>query len=176
VLVAGLAVAVAAFPGGCATAEPTPTVRESIGPPASAEQTTPVPSPSPLATPEQPLPVPEGETVLEVLDPDVARPSTSADEALALARAASKYYIGAAPRLQFVRLAFRDPYSDFGPEWTGWIIFATDVRWHGGSGPFAGPQPTPYATFTWIHVSADGEVMDVTQNGYENADQVPPVP
>lgn len=179
VLAAGVAIIVAAASAGCVATEPSPISATSIAVP-SAEQTTSAPSASQLAKLEPPLPVPQGETVLAVLDPAVVRPATSADEALALAHAAWPYDVGASPSIQLVRLAFLDPGSDFEAEWTGWIILSTDVRWHGTSGVYLGPSakpaPTPYGAYTWIHVSLSGKVIDLVQEGYENVGQVPPTP
>lgn len=171
-LLASVAVIIVAASAGCTAGGATSTDMPGSSLPSVAS------SPTPLAALQPPLPVPDGEIVLEVLDPAVLRPATSADEALALAHAALPYDVGASPSIQLVRLAFRDPGSDFGAEWTGWIILSTDVRWHGTGGvylgPSAAPVPTPFVTYTWIHVALNGDVLNVVQAGYESASQVPP--
>jgi hypothetical protein len=179
VLIAGLAMGITLISTGCGISGPLATAPAS-GIAASNDLVVATPTSEAFLS-HDPLPVPQGEAVLEVLDPAVARPAISVDEALALARAAfDGTGVGAAPHIQLVRVAFRDTQSAFGAEWTGWIILSTDLPWRGMGGPYRGPsaapEPTPYATYTWIHVSLDGEVMGKAQDGYMSPDQVPPVP
>jgi hypothetical protein len=129
-------------------------------------------------SPEQPLPLPEGETVLEVLDPAVEAPAVSADQAIALARALEGNWVGESPQIQLLRLAFRDPGSEFAPVWTGWVILSTDIPWRGTGGPYR-ESPIPYAptaALTWVYVTVDGEVPGLTQVGGEEPYSVPPSP
>jgi hypothetical protein len=134
--------------------------------------------PSP-AIPEQPLPMAEGETVLAVLDPEVVKPSVNAEEAVALARASMGNRVGESPRVQLVRLAFRDPGSEFAPVWTGWITLSTDVPAHFTGGPYAADPASPpsyAAIYTWVYFTPDGEVPGATQIGYATLESVPTLP
>jgi hypothetical protein len=170
---AALAIIVAVSASGCArhTTSSSPTEAASTAPSMA--------SVAPTRATEEPLPVPEGATLLAVLDPEVVKPKVSAEEALALA-AATMGMVGESPRIQLVRLAFRDPYSAFGPEWTGWIILSTDIPGSGFGGPYLEdpppPQPSPVATYTWVHVAVDGEVMGASQTEYESPESVPSIP
>ncbi|HYM52872.1 MAG TPA: hypothetical protein VEW45_05220 [Candidatus Dormibacteraeota bacterium] len=136
---------------------------------------------APPAKPEQPLPVPDGETVLAVLAPEVVEPKVTAEEAIALVGASMGDMAWEPPRVQLVRLAFRDPYSAFGPVWTGWIILSTDLPGSLFGGPYLpdlSPRPTIsiVVTYTWFYVSPDGELMGETQVGYVTPGQVPSIP
>lgn len=131
------------------------------------------------ASAEEPLPVPAGETLLAVLDLEVVKPKVNAEEAVALIWADAEEIFPESPRVQLVRLAFRDPYSAFGPVWTGWIILYTELPGTFTGGPYLGdphPVPSHTAVYTWFYVSPDGEVMGETQVGYETVESVPSLP
>jgi hypothetical protein len=136
----------------------------------------------PITEQPLPLPVPEGgTTLLAVLDPDVVKPEVSAEEAVALIWAETSDIPEETPRVQLVRLAFRDPGSSFSPIWTGWIILYTELPGSGFGGPYLpdlSPMPTVsiVATYTWFYVSPDGEVLGETQVGYETVESVPSLP
>lgn len=121
-----------------------------------------------------PLPVSVGFTVVEVLDPTVAAPATSSDEAIALAREQMANRVGASPRVQLVRLAARDPDS-YMDGFFGWIILSTDVPGN-PTGPYD-PEVEPIiATYTWVYVTADGDVLGASQEMYAVPDAIPSLP
>jgi hypothetical protein len=147
---------------------------------ASASATTTPASSATASVPEEPLPVPEGNTVVAVLDPAVEKPATSAEQAITLARDTMGKMVGESPYVQLVRMTARNATSRLNG-FTGWIILSTDVQsvdTAGGYFPWLSsvPSPTVYATFTWTWVTVDGEVLGTTQAGYTSQDSVPALP
>jgi hypothetical protein len=129
---------------------------------------------------DEPLPVPDGVTIAQVLDPAVEA-TISADEATELARASMGGWVGGAPLVQLVRIGTAPDRDSYLSDFTGWIIFSTDVpdTQSGGIPLPEGTTPAPrtiYATYTWVWVTLDGDVLGTSQTSYETADQVPDLP
>ena len=122
----------------------------------------------------EPLPAPEGETIVAVLDPGAAKPKVGAEQAIALARGSMGNRVGASPRVQLVQLATRDADSYLNG-FVGWIILSTDVPGY-PVGPYDAQAAPIIATFTWVHVTADGEVLDAAQTMYQDPGSVPSLP
>jgi hypothetical protein len=137
-------------------------------------------SPSSYLTSDQPLPVPDGVTIVEVLDPAVASPQIGADDAIELARNHMSRWVGESPWVQLVRLDVdQEGYLE---GFVGWILLSPDVADADIGGlpvtDTSAPPPSPriYDTYTWVWVAVHGEVLGATQLSYENAEAVPPLP
>jgi hypothetical protein len=124
---------------------------------------------------QEPLPVPEGDSILAVLDPEVVKPKVSAEEAVALARASMGNMVGSSPRVQLVHMTGRD--SDWPQDgFTGWIILSTDVVGQPHYPYDPKTDPPIVATYTWVLVRSDGEVWLAVQNMFDAPERVPPLP
>jgi hypothetical protein len=112
-------------------------------------------------TAEEPLPMPDGLTIVEVLDPLAEAPPISADQALAFARASGlSNMVGESPRVQLAGVTGHDPdWASF----TGWIILSTDLRTFVGGGAYAQPWPTLSPVYTYLFVTLDGELLNAIQ-------------
>lgn len=152
---------------GFATTAPSPFDPVSAAPsPASI-------APAP-AIAELPIPVPDGNRILAVLDPTVAKPRVSADQAVQLARAAFRRGVGESPSVQLATVAFRGSGSEFTPVWTGWIIVSTDLPGWSSCGPVACVVRRITIPYIWVWVSVDGEVLGQTEAPVGSTD--PPLP
>lgn len=171
--VARLAVIGVVMLSGCA--------RLGVGASQPAEGSSPGQATSVPAGLDEPLPVPEGFTIAEVVDPTAETGSVSADEAVASARATMGSWVGTSPLIQLVRLGPAEDRTSDLSDFTGWVILSTDVpdRSLGGIPLPEGMTPAPetiYATYTWVWVTLDGEVLGASQTSYETPESVPDLP
>lgn len=128
-------------------------------------------------TTQEPLPAPDGTTIIAVLDPAVERPTIGADQAIAIARAAMGSWVGNSPMVQLVQTTARDPESTLS-NFTGWVILSTVIPyWYTGPAPDTSAAPfVPAATYTWMWVTSAGQVLDGIQIVYDAPEEVPPLP
>jgi hypothetical protein len=122
----------------------------------------------------EPLPAPLGEAIVAVLDPAVEAPAISADEAIALAREIVPNQVGKSPRAQLVQMT-SETKGSWVDGFTGWIILSTDIIGQSHDPYYASPTPI-YATYTWVYVSLDGEVLGTSKDLYDGPEFVPPLP
>jgi hypothetical protein len=130
-------------------------------------------SQGPVASTEPPLPLPDADLISIVHDPALY-PGFSADEAIAIAQESPSGLVGRSPRVQLVSTITTRPQSPLA-RFTGWVILSTDVPgylW----GPINRPSVTEYATYSWVFVTLNGEVLVATQNTYLTPESVPTLP
>lgn len=92
----------------------------------------------------------------------------------AIARESPSGLVGISPRVQLVSTITTRPQSPLA-RFTGWVILSTDVPgylW----GPINRPSVTEYATYSWVFVTLNGEVVVSTQNTYLTPESVPALP
>jgi hypothetical protein len=127
----------------------------------------------PVASSEPTLPMPDADLIAVVHDPALY-PGLSADEAIVIGRENPSGLVGASPRVQLVSTITTPPESPL-DGFTGWVILSTDVPGF-QSGPINRPSVTEYATYSWVFVTLDGDIVVATQNTYLTPESVPALP
>jgi len=120
------------------------------------------------------LPMPTTDDTATVLDPASVVNKMSAEEAIDLARSSAGGFIGDSPIAQLVSITTRSPDSQLNG-FEGWVILSTDVPGFVG-GPHNAPSMKVAATYTWVFVSLNGEVVAQTQVTYPTSESVPALP
>jgi hypothetical protein len=120
------------------------------------------------------LPMPTTDDTATVLDPASVVNKMGAQEAIDLARASAGGLVGDSPIAQLVSITTRSPDSQLNG-FERWVILSTDVPGFVG-GPVTAPSIKVAATYTWVCVSLNGEVVAQTQVTYPTSESVPALP
>lgn len=131
-------------------------------------------SAGPVAVPViQPLPLPDANYVGTPVDSTLSL-GISADEAVAIARANPSHLVGTAPLVQLMNLRHA-PLGDPPLDALVWVILSDDV-FVPIHGPIDRPEITPVATYAWVIVDTEGNVLQATANTYLTPESVPELP
>ena len=120
------------------------------------------------------LPMPTADDTATVLSPESVANKITADQAVEVARANAGALVGKAPLAQLVSITARSPDSQLNG-FVGWVILSTDVPGFIG-GPINAPSIDVAATYSWVFVSAGGDVVAETQVSYTTPGAVPALP
>jgi hypothetical protein len=118
--------------------------------------------------------MPDADVTSTVLDRASVAAQVSADEAIAIARANASRLVGKSPLVQLVSTTARSPDSQLNG-FVGWVILSTDVPGFVG-GPITAPPIDVLATYSWVFVSVDGDVVAATQTMYVTPESIPALP